>query len=132
MEAGYRVICPDMRGNGDSEKALSGYRGLSMVEDMRQMLPPLGITEKVHVGGWDMGALPACLFASTYHEEVASLTYIDEPLPSVNLHAFTTFAKYQMGDRGCNGKIPLGVSTVRCRTLYSGTVLLFNGDEREG
>ncbi len=97
VEAGYQVICPDMRGNGDSEKPMSGYDGLTLVEDMRQMLQQLGVAEKVHVAGWDMGALPAYLFAATYPEEVASLTYIDEPLPSVNLHTFTTFTKENHG-----------------------------------
>ena len=77
VAAGYQVICPDMRGNGDSDKPLSGYDGLTLVEDMRQMLPQLGVTGKVHVAGWDMGALPAYLFAATYPNEVASLTYID-------------------------------------------------------
>lgn len=97
VEAGYQVICPDMRGNGDSDKPMTGYDGLSLVEDMRQMLPQLGVAGKVHVAGWDMGALPAYLFAATYPDEVASLTYIDEPLPSVNLHTFTTFIKENYG-----------------------------------
>ncbi|MBC7934152.1 MAG: alpha/beta fold hydrolase [Rhizobacter sp.] len=55
VAAGYRVICPDMRGNGDSDKPLHGYDGLSLVEDMRQMLPQLGVTGKVHAAGWIMG-----------------------------------------------------------------------------
>lgn len=97
VEAGYRVICPDMRGNGDSEKPASGYDGLTLVEDMRQLLSQLGVKGKVHVAGWDMGALPAYLFAATYPDEVASLTYIDEPLPSVNLHTLTTFTKENFG-----------------------------------
>jgi pimeloyl-ACP methyl ester carboxylesterase len=97
VEAGYMVICPDMRGNGDTEKPLSGYDGLTLAEDMRQMLQQLGVTGKVHVAGWDMGALPAYLFAATYSSEVASLTYIDEPLPSLNLHTFTTFTKENHG-----------------------------------
>ena len=44
-----------------------------------------------------MGALPAYLFAATYSDEVASITYIDEPLPSVNLHTLTTFTKENFG-----------------------------------
>lgn len=95
--AGYRIICPDMRGHGDSDKPIGGYDGLTLVEDMRQMLQQLGVTGKVHVAGWDMGALPAYLFSATYPREVASLTYIDEPLPAVNLHTFTTFSKENHG-----------------------------------
>ncbi|MBL7748393.1 MAG: alpha/beta hydrolase [Chitinophagaceae bacterium] len=97
IDAGYQVICPDMRGNGDSDKPISGYDGLTLVEDMRQLLFQLGVTGKVHVAGWDMGALPAYLFAATYPNETTSLTYIDEPLPSVNLHTLTTFTKENFG-----------------------------------
>jgi pimeloyl-ACP methyl ester carboxylesterase len=97
VETGYKVICPDMRGYGDSDKPSAGYDGLNLVEDMRQMLAQLGVQGKVHVAGWDMGALPAYLFAATYPAEVATLTYIDEPLPSVNLHTLTTFNKENFG-----------------------------------
>jgi pimeloyl-ACP methyl ester carboxylesterase len=97
VEEGFLVILPDMRGNGDSDKPVTGYDGLTLVEDMRQALPQLGIQGKIHVVGWDMGALPAYLFAAHYPDEVASLTYLDEPLPSVNLHTFTTFTKENHG-----------------------------------
>lgn len=97
VEKGFRVICPDMRGYGDSDKPLTGYDGLTLVEDLREILTQLGIKEKVHVVGWDMGALPTFLFAAHHPDEVASITYLDEPLPSVNLHEFTTFKKENFG-----------------------------------
>ncbi len=97
VENGFRAICPDMRGYGDSDKPLTGYDGLTLVEDLRQILAQLEIKEKVHVVGWDMGALPTFLFAAHYADEVASMTYLDEPLPSVNLHEFTTFKKETHG-----------------------------------
>lgn len=97
VEAGYMVICPDMRGYGDSDKPASGYDGLTLVNDMRQLLAQAGVNGKAHIVGWDMGALPAYLFAATHPGEAASLTYIDEPLPSVNLHTLTTFTKENSG-----------------------------------
>ncbi|WP_299246368.1 alpha/beta hydrolase [uncultured Aquimarina sp.] len=97
VEDGYTVICPDMRGYGDSDKPLGGYDGLNLVEDLRAILRQLEISKKVHVVGWDMGALPTFLFAAHFPEEVASITYLDEPLPSVNLHQFTTFTKENHG-----------------------------------
>ena len=97
VENGYQVICPDMRGYGDSDKPLNGYDGLTLVEDLRAIISQLGITQKVHVVGWDMGALPTFLFAAHFPDEVASITYLDEPLPSVNLHEFTTFKKETHG-----------------------------------
>ncbi len=97
VEAGFMVICPDMRGYGDSDKPESGYDGLTLVEDLRAVLRQLGLAGKPHIVGWDMGALPTFLFAATYPGEVASITYLDEPLPSVNLHQFTTFTKENHG-----------------------------------
>jgi pimeloyl-ACP methyl ester carboxylesterase len=97
VDEGYTVICPDMRGYGDSDKPGQGYDGLTLVEDLRQLLAQLGKEEKVHVVGWDMGALPAYLFAAHFPLEVASLTYLDEPLPAINLHLFTTFTRENYG-----------------------------------
>ncbi|WP_052732741.1 alpha/beta fold hydrolase [Hymenobacter terrenus] len=44
-----------------------------------------------------MGALLAFLFAAHHPAEVASLTYLDEPLPAVNLAEMTTFRKETFG-----------------------------------
>ncbi|QCW99468.1 alpha/beta hydrolase [Aggregatimonas sangjinii] len=97
VENGYMVICPDMRGYGDSDKPNNGYDGLNLVEDLRAILKQLQITEKVNVVGWDMGALPTFLYAAKFPEELASITYMDEPLPSVNLHKFTTYNRENHG-----------------------------------
>lgn len=97
VEAGFRVICPDMRGYGDSDKPLAGYDGLTLVEDLRAVIAQLQLNEPVHLVGWDMGALPTFLFAAQYPDELASITYLDEPLPSVNLHTLTTFKKETHG-----------------------------------
>ena len=95
--AGYRVVVPDMRGYGDSEKPMGGYDGLTLVEDLRALLQSVGATQPVHVVGWDMGALPAFLFAARYPREVATMTYLDEPLPSVNLQHVTAFTPENRG-----------------------------------
>lgn len=91
VDNGYKVIIPDMRGYGDSDKPISGYDGENLVEDMRQLMKQAGITEKIHVVGWDMGALPAYLYAANYPDEVKTLSYLDEPLPSVNIGQLSTF-----------------------------------------
>jgi len=97
VTAGHRVIAPDMRGYGDSDKPLNGYDGLTLVGDMRELLRQAGVEGKVHVVGWDMGALPAYLFAATHPDEVATLVYLDEPLPSVNLHELSAFTRENYG-----------------------------------
>jgi pimeloyl-ACP methyl ester carboxylesterase len=97
VEAGFRVVAPDMRGYGDSDKPSTGYDGLTLVEDVRQLLAQTASTSPVHVVGWDMGALPAFLYAAHFPSEVLSLTYLDEPLPGVNLADMTTFRKETFG-----------------------------------
>lgn len=97
VNEGYKVIVPDMKGYGDSDKPEDGYDGLTLVEEMRELLKQVGIAQKIHVVGWDMGALPAYLFAATYPNEVASMTYLDEPLPSVNIHKLSAFTKENFG-----------------------------------
>jgi len=97
VSKGYKVICPDMKGYGDSDKPIEGYDALTLADEMRELLKFEGINDKIHIAGWDMGALPAYIFAATYPNEIQSLTYIDEPLPSVNLHKLTAFTKENYG-----------------------------------
>jgi pimeloyl-ACP methyl ester carboxylesterase len=90
LAARHRVVVPDMRGYGESDKPEGGYDGLSLVEDLRALCAALGV-ERPLVVGHDMGALPALLWAATRPEEVAGLSYLDEPLPGFNLEGYTTF-----------------------------------------
>lgn len=97
VKEGYQVIIPDMKGYGDSDKPENGYDSRTLAKEMRELLKVLNIKEKVHVVGWDMGALVAYMFAATYSKDVASLSYIDEPLPSINIHKLTSFTKENYG-----------------------------------
>lgn len=92
----YTVVVPDLRGYGDSDKPETGYDGLTLVEDIRQLVNQLGLGTP-HVVGHDMGALPAYLYAAKYPDEVKSLVYLDEPLPGYNLHLFSTFSRETFG-----------------------------------
>ncbi|WP_052732742.1 alpha/beta fold hydrolase [Hymenobacter terrenus] len=51
VDAGFRVIAPDMRGYGDSDKPATGYDGLTLVEDLRQLLAQTNSAGPVHVVG---------------------------------------------------------------------------------
>lgn len=64
--AGYRVIVPDYRGAGNSQAPPSnagfaggkggGYTKVVMADDLRQLVKDhLGIKEKIHVVGHDIG-----------------------------------------------------------------------------
>lgn len=77
---GHKVIAPDMRGYGGSSKPDEGYDGRTLYEDFRGLLRALDVRQPVHLIAHDMGAPPALLWAGERPEEVASLTYVEEPL----------------------------------------------------
>lgn len=51
----YRVIAPDLRGYGETEKPSSGYDKRNMAKDLRVLMTTLGI-EKIALVGHDRGA----------------------------------------------------------------------------
>jgi pimeloyl-ACP methyl ester carboxylesterase len=90
LAGNFTVIVPDARGYGDSAKPDAGYDGLTLKEDMRQLLHALG-HRQAFVMGHDMGAPVALLYAAHHPDEVLGVGYFDEPLLGFNLDRFTTF-----------------------------------------
>ena len=66
VDAGYRVIAPDLRGFGDSDKpvGVDNYVMFNAVADVRAILDALGVS-RASIVGHDFGAGVAWLFAST-------------------------------------------------------------------
>ncbi|WP_405401261.1 alpha/beta fold hydrolase [Streptomyces sp. NBC_01104] len=58
----YRVIAPDLRGFGDSERAVEGYDAGTLADDAEGLLGTLGETSAAVVG-IDAGVAPAALLA---------------------------------------------------------------------
>ena len=77
----YRLIAPDMRGFGDSErKPMDATRGLrDWADDTYALLRALGIERPVHLAGWSTGGAAIAHFAMD--RPVASLTLIDPVSP---------------------------------------------------
>src|SRR3954467_13703273 len=73
----YRLIAPDMRGFGDSErKPLDATRGLrDWADDTHALLQSLEISTPPHLAGWSTGG--AAIAAYALERPVASLTFID-------------------------------------------------------
>src|SRR5210317_959249 len=59
----YRVVIPDMRGHGNSEKFLEGDGIDTLAGDLERLLVALDLEEVVLVG-WSMGALVAWQIAT--------------------------------------------------------------------
>jgi pimeloyl-ACP methyl ester carboxylesterase len=85
-DAGYRVIAPDYRGAGQSSKPLRGYHKTQMAEDLHRLIHDhLGIKEKVHVVGHDIGGMIAFAYVSRYPDDVASVIWGECPLPGTSV-----------------------------------------------
>jgi haloacetate dehalogenase len=72
----FAVVCPDLRGYGDSDKPRDGYDKRSMAKDIREVMSALGF-ESYGLVGHDRGARVAHRLAMDYPGEVKNLTVLD-------------------------------------------------------
>ncbi|NSL43330.1 alpha/beta hydrolase [Streptomyces sp. 8P21H-1] len=84
-EHGYRVIAPDLRGIGASDRPLSGYDKDTQAEDMRELLAQLGIHGGVRIIGHDIGGMVAFAYARRHPEGVERLVLVELALPGLGL-----------------------------------------------
>jgi pimeloyl-ACP methyl ester carboxylesterase len=77
----YRLLAPDMRGFGDTEKLpIDATRGLrDWADDTAALLRALGVEQPPHLAGWSTGGAAIAAFA--LERPVASLTFIDPVSP---------------------------------------------------
>jgi pimeloyl-ACP methyl ester carboxylesterase len=96
--AGYRLIAPDMRGFGDTErKPIDATRGVrDWADDTFSLVQALGITRPVHLVGWSTGGAAIANYA--VDRPVASLTFVDPVSPygfgGVNLDGTPCYPDY--------------------------------------
>jgi pimeloyl-ACP methyl ester carboxylesterase len=69
----YRLVVPDLRGSGLSQRPASGYEKKTLASDVRELMDQLKI-DRAHVIGHDIGARVAWAFAVQYPERLLSLT----------------------------------------------------------
>jgi pimeloyl-ACP methyl ester carboxylesterase len=84
--AGYRVICPDLLGYGESDRPdpVERYRFAVMAEDLLGLLESLGL-ERVHLVAHDFGASVGWWIAARRPERVASLSALSLGHPNAQL-----------------------------------------------
>ena len=85
VKAGFRVIAPDVRGFGNSDKPQEkeAYDLTVLVGDMINLMAQLGI-EKAHVVGHDMGSAIAWVMASFFPQRVNRLVSLSVGHPMAN------------------------------------------------
>ena len=78
--AGYRVICPDLRGHGWSAKPRASYRKDEFARDTIALLDELGI-ERVRFAGHDWGGYVGMLAGLAHPERLEKLAVLSIPHP---------------------------------------------------
>jgi hypothetical protein len=84
----YRVIAPDLRGYGETEKPATGYDKRNMAKDLRELMRALEIP-KIAPVGHDRGARVATRFAKDHPEALDRLVVMDNIRPESS-HATST------------------------------------------
>ncbi|WP_104181852.1 alpha/beta fold hydrolase [Arthrobacter sp. B0490] len=85
---GFRILAPDLRGQGGADKPTSGYSFSDQTQDVVAILDALGI-EKAFVVGSSSGGYVAQQVAVTTPDRVAGLVLVGAPL---SLHGRAPFA----------------------------------------
>jgi pimeloyl-ACP methyl ester carboxylesterase len=87
LAARFRVVAPDLRGTGLSERTPSGYDKRTIAEDICALIASLGVGQ-AHVAAHDMGGKAAYFLAHLHPEVVSKLALVDCLLPGTeNLDA---------------------------------------------
>jgi pimeloyl-ACP methyl ester carboxylesterase len=83
VEAGFRVVAPDMRGYNLSDKPLGvrAYRVELLARDVERLIPACG-EGTAHMVGHDWGAIAAWIAAMRYPERVGRLAILNVPPPA--------------------------------------------------
>ena len=80
----YRIIAPDLPGQGDSDRPLSGYDTHTLATKVHGLLQQLGIDQYALVAH-DVGAWVAYPYAALFGDEVRRLVLMDAGIPGITL-----------------------------------------------
>ncbi|WP_375508907.1 alpha/beta fold hydrolase [uncultured Caballeronia sp.] len=80
----YRVIAPDLPGQGDSDRPADGYDTETLAVRVHGLLQQLGITS-CNLVGHDVGAWVAYPYAALFSEQVRRLALLDAGIPGITL-----------------------------------------------
>lgn len=91
--AGYHVIAPDKTGHGFSSKPVGDvhqqdpFTKRALAQDLHTLLTThIGVQDKVHVVGHDIGGMVAHAYACQFPEHVASVIWGECPLPGSTIY----------------------------------------------
>ena len=84
LAAHYRVIAPDLPGQGDSDRPLDGYDTQTLAQTVHTLLTQLGV-RRYFLAAHDVGAWVAYPYAALFGDEVRRLALMDAGIPGITL-----------------------------------------------
>jgi pimeloyl-ACP methyl ester carboxylesterase len=84
LAAAYRIIAPDLPGQGDSDRPMDGYDTQTVATRVRGLLQQIGIGQYFLVAH-DVGAWVAYPYAALFGGEVRRLVLLDAGIPGITL-----------------------------------------------
>ena len=84
LAATYRIIAPDMPGQGDSDRPASGYDTQTLAVMVHGLLHQIGV-RRYFLAAHDVGAWVAYPFAALFGDEVRRLALLDAGIPGITL-----------------------------------------------
>lgn len=84
----FHIVAPDLRGHGESDKPVTGYRLRDFAEDIRQLIKNLNLQKPAYVGHSWGGNIGTILAADS--TELISRAFLEDPVYWRMLHAFMT------------------------------------------
>lgn len=92
LQDDYRLVVPDLRGHGRSEKPTNGYEPRRFAKDVESLVREMGLTE-VTLVGWSLGATVATAYLDTADREPETVVLTSSGI-------FQEFADDDDSDRG--------------------------------
>ncbi|MGF6416293.1 alpha/beta fold hydrolase [Paraburkholderia sp. MM5482-R1] len=80
----YRVVAPDLPGQGDSDRPMDGYDTQTLASHVHGLLQQLGMT-RYFLAAHDIGAWVAFPYAVMFGDEIRRLALLDAGIPGVTL-----------------------------------------------
>ena len=78
LHSDFRIIAPDQRAHGDTDKPDGGYSGEDFTADLRGLVETLGLG-KIIIVGHSLGGRVAMIYAGLYPDEVSHIVLVGGP-----------------------------------------------------
>ena len=83
VDAGYRVVAPDLRGTGGTSRPAGGYNSVSVAGDIAELMADHPDIRRFHLVGHDWGGPAAFALATISPAAVLTLAIVGVTLPGL-------------------------------------------------